>query len=151
MYVHIYVYIHIHTSRQIQRHTVLELDKYWWICGSEMENADSLMKCYDCKRGREQRLVPSPVAAQGNAGRTAFHGSPTWWIRFQSESEAIPYLLSGLLFSFPSVSVMLKYLYSIKSVPLGSSDNVLVLKTFWKWDLIYSQCLSYIYVRHIIL
>lgn len=90
----IYVYIHIHTGRQIQRHTVLELDKYWWICGSEMENADFLMKCYDCKRGREQRLVPSPVAVQGNAVTTAFHGSQTWWIRFQSESEAIPYLTS---------------------------------------------------------
>lgn len=58
----------MHTGRQTPRHTVLELDKHWWICGSKIENADSLMECYDCKRGRDQRLVPSPVAAQGNAG-----------------------------------------------------------------------------------
>lgn len=39
------------------------------MCGSEMRNADSLMKCANWKRGREQKVVTNPVATQRNADK----------------------------------------------------------------------------------
>lgn len=48
------------------------LDRYWWLCGFEVENTDSLMKCSNRKRGKEQEAVLNPVAALIMLVRTVF-------------------------------------------------------------------------------